>query len=162
MSDDVVDIRKRIEEMRNEVSAAVSGREQAQATRALGELADIAISSNMEPGDVNGWKKQSPSDTMVHTHRSIDNALRMPAFTLNVRNQISNRLLMAVIGIQLLTNILLILMVWMKISSYEMLNRPELNTNPKDTAGRRIVFCIKLTETMPPMWYNNNLDTYHS
>ena len=32
MSDDVVDIRKRIEEMRNEVSAAiVSGREQEQA-----------------------------------------------------------------------------------------------------------------------------------
>ena len=78
MSDDVVDIRKRIEEMRNEVSAAiVSGREQAQATRALGELADIAISSNMEPGDVNGWKKtKAPSDTMVHTHRSIDNALK--------------------------------------------------------------------------------------
>ena len=35
MSDDVVDIRKRIEEMRNEVSAAiVSGREQDQAARA--------------------------------------------------------------------------------------------------------------------------------
>ena len=117
MSNDVVDIRKRIEEMRNEVSAAiVSGREHEQATRALGELADIAISSNMEPGEVKGWKKtKAPSDTMVHTHRSIDNALRMPAFTLNVRNQISNRLLMAVIGIQLLTNILLILMVWMKI-----------------------------------------------
>ena len=117
MSDDVVDIRKRIEEMRNEVSAAiVSGREQEQATRALGELADIAISSNMEPGEVKGWKKtKAPSDKMVHTYRSIDNALRMPAFTLNVRNQISNRLLLAVIGIQLLTNMLLILMVWMKI-----------------------------------------------
>ena len=117
MSDDVVDIRKRIEEMRNEVSAAiVSGREQEQAARALGELADIAISSKIEPADVKGWKKtKAPSDTMVNTHRSIENALKMPAFTLNVRNQISNRLLLAVIGIQLLTNILLILMVWMKI-----------------------------------------------
>ena len=66
--------------------------------------------------DVKGWKKtKAPSDTMVQTHRSIDNALKMPAFTLNVRNQISNRLLLTVIGIQLLTNILLILMVWMKI-----------------------------------------------
>ena len=54
---------------------------------------------------------------MVHTHRSLDNALKMPAFTLNVRNQISNRLLLTVIGIQLLTNILLILMVWMKIGT---------------------------------------------
>ena len=117
MSDDVVDIRKRIEEMRNEVSAAiVSGREQEQAARALGELADIAISSNPEPADDNGWRKtRAPSDAMVHTHRSINNALKMPAFTLNVRNQISNRLLLTVIGIQLLTNVLLILMVWMKI-----------------------------------------------
>jgi hypothetical protein len=32
-----------------------------------------------------------------------------------VRNQTSNNLLLAVIGIQLLTNILLILMVWMKL-----------------------------------------------
>ena len=117
MNDDVVDIRKRIEEMRNEVSAAIdSGREHNQAARALGELADIAISSNLEPADVQGWKKtKAPSDTMVNTNRSIENALKMPAFTLNVRNQISNRLLLAVIGIQLLTNILLILMVWMRI-----------------------------------------------
>jgi len=39
----------------------------------------------------------------------------MPPFTMIVRNQITNRLLLAVIGIQLLTNILLILMDWMKI-----------------------------------------------
>jgi CHASE3 domain sensor protein len=117
MSDDVVDIRKRIEEMRNEVSAAIiSGREQNQATRALGELADIAISSNLDPADIKGWKKtKAPSDATANIHRSIDNALKMPAFTLNIRNQISNRLLLAVIGIQLLTNILLIMLVWMKI-----------------------------------------------
>ena len=117
MSDDVVDIRKRIEEMRNEVSAAiVSGREQEQAARALGELADIAISSNQPTTDLNSWRgTAAPSDAMMKTHNSINNALKMPAFTLNVRNQISNRLLLAVIGIQLLTNILLILMVWMKI-----------------------------------------------
>lgn len=117
MNDDVVDIRKRIEEMRNEVSAAiVSGREHDQATRALGELADIAISSNQSNSDTGGWKRTAaPSDNTANTFKSIDNALKMPAFTLNVRNQISNRLLLAVIGIQLFTNILLILMVWMKI-----------------------------------------------
>ena len=106
MSDDVVDIRKRIEEMRNEVSAAiVSGREQEQATRALGELADIAISSKMEPADVKGWKNKS---TLRHDgpysqeHRKCPENARV---YLNVRNQISNRLLLTVIGIQLLTNI---------------------------------------------------------
>ena len=117
MSDDVVDIRKRIEEMRNEVAAAiVSGREQEQAARALGELADIAFSSNQSTAEMDDWRgTAAPSETMVNTHNSINNALKMPAFILNVRNQISNRLLLAVIGIQLLTNILLILMVWMKI-----------------------------------------------
>jgi hypothetical protein len=119
MSDDVVDIRKRIEEMRNEVSAAiVSGREKDEAAKALGELADIAISSNHSAASNSSseWQStQGPSDTMVNTYKSIDSALKMPAFTLNVRNQISNRLLLTVIGIQLLTNILLILMVWMKI-----------------------------------------------
>ena len=117
MTDEVVDIRKRIEEMRNEVSAAiVSGREHERASRALGTLADIAISSNqLAPTGENKTRTAAPSDVMVETHKSIDNALKMPAFTLNVRNQISNQLLLTVIGIQLLTNILLILMVWMKI-----------------------------------------------
>jgi len=117
MTDDVVDIRKRIEEMRNEVSAAiVSGRAQEQASRTLGRRGDISISSGKSVADTAGWEGTSaPSEMMMETHRSIDNALKMPAFTLNVRNQISNRLLLTVIGIQLLTNILLILMVWMKI-----------------------------------------------
>ena len=55
------------------------------------------------------------SDEMVNKHNGVEAALKMPAFQLNVRNQTSNNLLLAVIGIQLLTNILLILMVWMKL-----------------------------------------------
>ena len=44
-----------------------------------------------------------------------------------------------------------------------MLNQPELNTNPKKTTARRgIVFLRqKLTNLLPPMWYNNDLDTHH-
>ena len=52
MSDEVVDIRKRIEEMRNE-AAIVSGVSRNK-LRVLAELADIAISSKMEPTDVKG------------------------------------------------------------------------------------------------------------
>jgi hypothetical protein len=48
-------------------------------------------------------------------HKGVETAMKMPTFQLNVRNQISSNLLWAVIGIQLLTNILLILMVWMKL-----------------------------------------------
>jgi len=55
------------------------------------------------------------SDDMINMHKGVETAIKMPTFQLNVRNQISSNLLLAMIGIQLLTNILLILMVWMKL-----------------------------------------------
>ena len=131
MADDVVDIRKRIEEMRNEVSAAiVSSQELGDATYAVGHSADISLGNQtVEPAAriVNDGRSpldtattSSPanmrvSDDMINAHKGVEGALKMPAFQLNVRNQTSNNLLLAVIGIQLLTNILLILMVWMKL-----------------------------------------------
>ncbi|MDC0992912.1 hypothetical protein OAS14_00950 [Alphaproteobacteria bacterium] len=131
MADDVVDIRKRIEEMRNEVSAAIVSRQELEdATYAVGQNADISLGKQTaEPGarSLNDGHStgdaattSSPantriSDNMINAHKGIEAALKLPAFQLNVRNQTSNSLLLAVIGIQLLTNILLILMVWMKL-----------------------------------------------
>ena len=132
MADEVVDIRKRIEEMRNEVSAAiVSHQEMEDTTYAVGQNADISLGKQTdEPAAravndshspvVEADATSSPansrvSDDMVNKHKGVETALKMPAFQLNVRNQTSNNLLLAVIGIQLLTNILLILMVWMKL-----------------------------------------------
>jgi hypothetical protein len=131
MADEVVDIRKRIEEMRNEVSAAiVSHQELEDTTYAVGRNGDISLSKQTdEPAaravndsyrPVDAAATSSPtnirvSDDMVNKHKGVETALKMPAFQLNVRNQTSNNLLLSVIGIQLLTNILLILMVWMKL-----------------------------------------------
>ena len=131
MADDVVDIRKRIEEMRNEVSAAIVSRQELEdATYAIGQNADISLSKqtaetgarslNDGHSTIDAATTSSPantriSDNMVNAHKGIEAALKLPAFQLNVRNQTSNSLLLAVIGIQLLTNILLILMVWMKL-----------------------------------------------
>ncbi|MDB3879927.1 hypothetical protein N9315_02305 [Alphaproteobacteria bacterium] len=131
MADEVVDIRKRIEEMRNEVSAAiVSHQELEDITYGVGQNADIslgkqtdepaALAVNDSHSPVDATTPSSPtkirvSDEMVNKHKGVETALKMPAFQLNVRNQTSNNLLLAVIGIQLLTNILLILMVWMKL-----------------------------------------------
>ena len=130
MADDVVDIRKKIEEMRNEVSAAIVSRQELSgATYAVGQNADISLGSQTaEPAARAANDGNSPinaaasssanalvSDDMINTHKGVETALKMPAFQLNVRNQTSNNLLLAVIGIQLLTNILLILMVWMKL-----------------------------------------------
>ena len=39
----------------------------------------------------------------------------MPAFQLNVRNQISNRLLLTMVGIQIVTNIILAATFWIKL-----------------------------------------------
>jgi hypothetical protein len=131
MADDVVDIRKRIQEMRNEVSAAiVSSQELEDTTYAVGQNADISLSKqtvesaaravNDGRSPVDAAATSSPvnmrvSDDLINTHKGVETALKMPAFQLNVRNQTSNNLLLALLGIQLLTNILLILMVWMKL-----------------------------------------------
>jgi len=131
MADEVVNIRKRIEEMRNEVSAAIVSRQELRdTTYSAGCNADISLSTQtVEPAirsSNNGNKKMkagatSPSvdgvvsDDMINVHKGVETAIKMPTFQLNVRNQISSNLLLAVIGIQLLTNILLILMVWMKL-----------------------------------------------
>lgn len=131
MADDVVDIRKRIQEMRNEVSAAiVSSQELEDTTYAVGQNADISLGKqtdepaaravNDSHSPENAAATSSPanirvSDDMVNKHKGVETALKMPAFQLNVRNQTSNNLLLALLGIQLLTNILLILMVWMKL-----------------------------------------------
>ena len=130
MADDIVDIRKRIEEMRNEVSAAIVSRQElSDAPYAVGQNADISLGTEtIEPSiraanDGNSrmhtaaTSSANPlvSDDKIKAHRGLETALKMPAFQLNVRNQTSNNLLLTVIGIQLLTNILLILMVWMKL-----------------------------------------------
>ena len=128
MADEIVDIRKRIEEMRNEVSAAIiANREVRSAAQSLGHNSDISLATSSieptarvavsQPGHAaSGSASPQPvSDTVVNTHKGLEAALNMPSFQLNVRNQISNKLLLVVIGIQLLTNILLILMVWMKL-----------------------------------------------
>ena len=125
MADEVVDIRKRIEEMRNEVSAAIVSRQELGNTiYSAGQNADIslgkqtdepaALAVNDSHSPVDATTTSSPtnirvSDDMVNKHKGVETALKMPAFQLNVRNQTSNNLLLAVIGIQLLTNVLLIL-----------------------------------------------------
>jgi len=131
MADEVVDIRKRIEEMRNEVSAAIVSRQELRdTTYTAGHNADISLSTQtVEPAirsSNNGNKKMKAgatslsvdgviSDDMINMHKGVETAIKMPTFQLNVRNQISTNLLLVVIGVQLLTNILLILMVWMKL-----------------------------------------------
>jgi hypothetical protein len=119
MTDQVVDIRKRIEEMRNEVSAAiVSNRDLYEASRALGNHADISMTSSEEATsspDNDHAVQGATSQTTIGAYKSLESALKMPAFQLNVRNQMSNRLLLTMVAIQIVTNIILIAILWIKV-----------------------------------------------
>ena len=132
MADEVVDIRRRITEMRNEVSAAiVSNRDVVAASRSVGNQANISVAQPSSENNKNlkgsdGAEAQqsdatsttisgSISDETAATYKGLDAAAKMPAFQLNVRNQASNRLLLAMISIQVITNILLVAAVWIKL-----------------------------------------------
>ena len=132
MADEVVDIRRRITEMRNEVSAAiVSNRDVVAASRSVGNRANISFAqptseNNKDVGEADGTAAQqseptstttsvSISDETVATYKGLDAAAKMPAFQLNVRNQASNRLLMTMISIQVITNVLLVAAFWVKL-----------------------------------------------
>ena len=132
MADEVVDIRRRITEMRNEVSAAiVSNRDFVAASRSVGNRANISFaqptsedSQDMKGSDGAATQQREPSSTTTGgsisdetaaTYKGLDAAAKMPAFQLNVRNQASNRLLLAMISIQVITNILLVAAFWIKL-----------------------------------------------
>ena len=132
MADEVVDIRRRKAEMRNEVSAAiVSNRDVVAGSRSAGSRANIsfaqpAADSDRDINEAGGAAVQhnepsstgpgeSISDETAATYKGLDAAAKMPAFQLNVRNQASNRLLLAMISIQVITNILLVAAVWTKL-----------------------------------------------
>ena len=132
MADEVVDIRRRITEMRNEVSAAiVSNRDVVAASRSIGNRANISFAQPNSENNIDMTKpdgaavqqsepasttnRGSISEETAATYKGLDAAAKMPAFQLNVRNQASNRLLMAMISIQVITNMLLVAAVWVKL-----------------------------------------------
>ena len=132
MADEVVDIRRRITEMRNEVSAAiVSNRDVVAASRSVGNRANISFAQptsennkDMTGSDGTTAQQSEPtstttsgpiSDETVATYKGLDAAAKMPAFQLNVRNQASNRLLLSLITIQVITNILIVAALWIKL-----------------------------------------------
>ena len=121
MSEDVVDIRKRIEEIRNEVSsAAISQREQPR-SRPIGNIAELAVANDSAQAQPQ-YEEQVSQDSETaspqaapqnDTKAALDSALQMPAFTLNVKNQVSNKTLLTFLVIQTLTNLAIIgVLLW--------------------------------------------------
>jgi hypothetical protein len=119
MSEDVVDIRKRIEEIRNEVSSAsISQREQPR-SRTIGNIAELAVAQGSAQPQYQDETDKVPENAVPQdapqndTKAALDSALQMPAFTLNVKNQVSNKTLFAFCIIQTLSNIAIIgVLLW--------------------------------------------------
>ena len=123
MADDVVDIRKRIEEIRNEVSTAMaSNRATAIDARPAGEVAEFSVPGVTAPlGNPTAGSVQQQQAVMadeallLDTKAGLEDALKLPSFQLNVRNQNTNRYLIVILIAQLVTNITLIGILWTKL-----------------------------------------------
>jgi hypothetical protein len=127
---DVIDIRKRIEKIRNEVSEAIVSRDQFEAhEEALREDIHLSVSAGeVQPqaddaaqlplleGEKAEAKTAAPfADPTLATHRAMTEMMSMPSFTLNVKNRHSNRLLIMLFAVQLVTNLILIMVLLNKL-----------------------------------------------
>ena len=122
MAEDVIDIRKRIEEIRNEVSTAMTdGGETVIQSRPAGEVAEFSVpgvTAAPAPAAAVAAKVPTPEydpTELPQTKSGLDDALKMPSFQLNVRNQGPNKLLLFLVAMQLVTNIGLMAILWHKL-----------------------------------------------
>lgn len=120
MSDDVVDIRKRIEEIRNEVSTAMaSNRRTVIGSQPAGEVAEFSIpgvtTSPQAVAQNEGEVVSVDPATLPSTHAGLEAAMALPSFQLKVRNEKTNKYLLMLVGAQLITNFCLIAILWFKL-----------------------------------------------
>ena len=123
---DVIDIRKRIEKIRNEVSEAIVSkhsyslpdeqlREDVQFSVEDAELREVAPELPLENQNGSAQAQQAaPSETSIAMHKAMTKALSMPAFNLNIKNRHSSGLLITLIVLQLVSNLMLIAILLLK------------------------------------------------
>jgi len=123
---DVIDIRKRIEKIRNEVSEAIVSKhsyslpdeplrddvhfsvQDAELNEAAPEL-PLDRQTPPAQGDQTGV-----SDTSIAMHKAMTKAMSMPSFNLNIKNRHSSGLLITLIVLQLVSNIMLMAILLLK------------------------------------------------
>lgn len=121
MAEDVIDIRKRIEDMRNEVSTALTDSDGVVIpSQPAGEIAEFSVpgvtaTSGSAAVAREAAEPATDAEAMQRTKGALDDALQLPSFQLNVRNQGMNKALLFLVGCQLVTNVCLIFIVWQKL-----------------------------------------------
>jgi hypothetical protein len=126
---DVIDIRKRIQRIRNDVSNALIARHETQTYEEqltpdveLSVLpAEIAERQKIDAGNetlsTEGKIKTDELDRAkaISSYRGVSHALSMPSFNLNITNRHSSTLLISLIILQLLSNMILITLLMIKL-----------------------------------------------
>ena len=122
---DVVDIRKRIEKIRNEVSEAIVSKHSYNLPdEKLRDDVNFSVkdsSLNQPDADVSVDDQQSlekkrtgVTDTTIAMHNALTKAMSMPSFNLNIKNRQSSGLIITLIILQLISNVILMAILLLK------------------------------------------------
>ena len=122
---DVIDIRKRIEKIRNEVSEAIVSKHSYNLPdEKLRDDVNFSVkdsSLNQPDADVSVDDQQSlekkrtgVTDTTIAMHNALTKAMSMPSFNLNIKNRQSSGLIITLILLQLISNVVLMAILLLK------------------------------------------------
>ena len=122
---DVIDIRKRIEKIRNEVSEAIVSKHSYNLPdEKLRDDVNFSIqdaSLNQPDADVSideqksmEKKRTGVTDTTIAMHNALTKAMSMPSFNLNIKNRHSSGLIITLILLQLISNVILMAILLLK------------------------------------------------
>ena len=122
---DVIDIRKRIEKIRNEVSEAIVSRhsynlpDESLREDVSFSIQDAALNQPsaeqaLDEQDSVEKRRSGVTDTSIAMHNALTKAMAMPAFNLNIKNRQSSGLLITLILLQLVSNIILMAILLLK------------------------------------------------
>ena len=122
---DVIDIRKRIEKIRNEVSEAIVSKDSYNLPdENLRDDVNFSIqdsSLNQPDADASVDEQQAlenrrtgVTDTTIAMHNALTKAMSMPSFNLNIKNRQSSGLIITLILLQLISNVILMAILLLK------------------------------------------------
>ena len=122
---DVIDIRKRIEKIRNEVSEAIVSKHSYNLPdEKLRDDVNFSVrdsSLNQPDADASIDEQKSVekertgvTDTTIAMHNALTKAMSMPSFNLNIKNRQSSGLIITLILLQLISNVILMAILLLK------------------------------------------------
>ena len=122
---DVIDIRKRIEKIRNEVSEAIVSKhsynlpDENLRDDVNFSIQDASMSQPDSDASIDDQqslekKRTGVTDTTIAMHNALTKAMSMPSFNLNIKNRQSSGLIITLILLQLISNVILMAILLLK------------------------------------------------